>query len=52
MKHRIAATTKGSVTSEDPLEPVSLPVGDIVVGLAPVVAHARPCLRCRVHARQ
>lgn len=52
MKHRIPATTKSSVASEDGLEPVPLPVGDIVDGLPPVVAHARPWVRWMVHARQ
>jgi len=52
MKHRIAATTKSSVTSEDPFKPVPLSIGDIVDGLSPVVAHARPCVRWMVQARQ
>lgn len=52
MKHRIPATTKSSVASEDGLEPVLFPVGDIVDGLPPVVAHARPWVRWMVHARQ
>lgn len=52
MKHRIPATTKSSVASEDGLEPVPFPVGDIVDGLPPVVAHARPWMRWMVQARQ